>query len=261
MKRLSMLLTLIMIMALFSSCGSNNNEGKIDEIIQEENVVTITQAPEIKAPVTEKPVVTEQPAITEQPVVTEDPEELEIGGCEATVIENEDGTLTVDYVITDSNGKVTHRFSEKPNFDKEWYEMFTDNGVNLYKFVDYNFDGYLDIRTQQYGAFVNQYYNIRIWNNSIGEFELNQDYMDLPNLVVNAEKEQIFTTNFDRGLGNFALYEVKEGQLTQVATINVTIKDNGSFEYIEVIGNGEETVIDSVEDLDEIWEGYKVFIE
>jgi hypothetical protein len=248
MKKISFILAVVIMMTLFASCGVSSKDVAPDEVTKETPTVetTVTEAPVVEATVTEAPKAAEQ---------------IENWSCESDVSENEDGTLTVDYIITDSNGKASHSFSENPDFDKGWYEMYTDAGAKLYEFSDFNFDGHLDIRTQQYGAMVNQYYNIRIWNTSIGEFELNQDYMGLPNPVVDAAKKQIFTTNFDRGLGNFGLYEVKDGVLTEIATIEVTLKDNGSFEYIETIGDGEGTVIKSVDDLDSMWAGYNVFIE
>jgi hypothetical protein len=180
--------------------------------------------------------------------------------CVASVRENEDLTLTVDYLIVSEEGTITLSYSETPQFDKSWYEMYRDNGGELYAFEDYNFDGYLDLRTQQYGAMVNQYYNIRIWNNSLGEFELNEAYMGLSNPTINEEKKQIFTTNYDRGLGNYSLYEVKDGLLTKIATIEVTLKDDGSILYTETIGDQEGKTISDTSELNEIWEGYDIEI-
>ncbi|WP_461205998.1 XAC2610-related protein [Clostridium sp. DL1XJH146] len=280
MKKLSIMVMIVMMVGTLAACGNNSDNVDLTAASNWDEAIVDLEGPTTEEVDKEVPE-TKETETKESPdeVDTKTPEKTEVvtinsnsdntGGDvtsseelsgEAKVSENEDGTLTVDYVITANDG-TTHSFSEKPDFNKSWYEMYKEAGGELYEFTDFNFDGQPDIRTQQYGAMVNQYYNIRIWNASIGEFELNQDYMALSNPEVNEEKKQIFTTNYDRGLGNYSLYEVKDGVLTEIAAIEVEINNDGSIGYTETIGAGEGKTITSVSEIDSIWEGYKVNIQ
>lgn len=247
MKRISFAVMLCLLIGVVASCGNDSGE---NTEASKETVVVVTKD-ENKEEVLTEVAKEAETVLTDQVIAWT---------CEAAVTENEDATLTVEYILTDPESLEVHKFTESPFFDKGWYEMFTEAGGTLYELVDYNFDGHLDIRTQQNGAMVNQYYNIRLWNTLTGEFELDQSFMDMPNLSVNVDKQEIFSVNYDRGLGNYKLYTVRDGQVVLLAAINVDIKDDGSIVYTEIIGDGDPMPIKNVTEINAIWEGYKIEI-
>lgn len=247
MKKISLVAAILMAVTMFVGCESNSEQVASATPINTNNPVE-----------SQKAVVIPESSSTPTPIV-EDNKAI-IWGCEANVTENEDGTLTVDYVLTEVDGSETRQFSENPNFNKSWYEMFSGNGGVIYEIADYNFDGYLDIKTQKYGAFVNQYYNIRLWNVEVKEFELDSDFMNISNISLNTDKQQLFGVNYDRGLGNYALYNMVDGKLTIIAQIKVEMKSDGTFEYTQIIGDGEAVVVRNVSEIDAIWDGYNVQI-
>ena len=282
MKKIGLIVAVCMSISMLAGCANNSKENTsevkeetiVEEVNNTENDVSKVESDDKKEETVDSEKSEDENKQTEEKSTTEEntksdttkdankeqvTKSVKLTGV-ANVNEGKDGNLTVDYIITGTDGKTTYKFTEKPLFDKGWYEMYKGNGGQLFEFADFNFDGNMDIKTQQYGAMVNQYYNIRIWNESTKEFELNQDFMGISNPSINAEKKQIFGVNYDRGLGNYTLYTVKDNKLTVLAEIKAEFKDDGTFGYTQVIGTGKATPIKSVSDLDSIWKGYNIEI-
>ncbi|MGB3366619.1 MAG: hypothetical protein WBA54_03945 [Acidaminobacteraceae bacterium] len=57
-------------------------------------------------------------------------------------------------------------------FTQEWYDMYSENGGEICRFIDYIFDGYTDVVTKQNGAMVNQYYGMWIYNSQTNKFRI-----------------------------------------------------------------------------------------
>lgn len=249
MKKISLIVVLAMTVMMFVGCGNNSEEVtsatplNTDQSVKSQNPVATPEESSIATPT---PIVERDNAIN--------------WACETIVTENGDQTLKVEYVLTEVDGNETRQFSENPLFDKAWYDMFTENGGEIYQFADYNFDGYMDIKTYNLGAYVNQYYNIRIWNEATKEFVLDDDYSGIANPEINVEKQQIFSSNYDVVHTNYALYNIEEGKPVIAAEIIVVYSDNGIGEYNQKVGNGDVTIIKEMSDIDKIWEGYSLQI-
>ena len=251
MRKKSLCIMLCLAMMAFVGCSASNNKKT------NENVNNPSQSEVVIVPETTEAVIVPETSKPEQTEVVENI--VHLWSCETKVTETEGGTIEVLYHLKSNDGKTEFVFNEKPSFKKDWYEMFTGAGGQLYEIADFNFDGHLDFKTQEYGAMVNQYYNIRLWDPEINEFVLNQDFIDISNLMVNAEKKELFSVNYDRGLGNYKLYHVEDGQLQVVASIDTTFKEDGTFEVTETVGS-ETKVIRNLSEKNIIWDNYKTHI-
>lgn len=247
MKKINLIIAVVMVITILSACTTSDadNESKGTTTVIESTIKKVTSIATTK--------------ITEAEDVKKDMKNAVLT-CEVNVIEDNDKKIIVDYIINVDDNYAQHEFTDNPLFNKLWYDMYTGQGEELYEFIDFNFDGYMDIKTQMYGAYVNQYYNIRIWNDETNEFELNSDFMEISNPLVNSDKQQIFSVNYDRGFGNYTLYSIVDGELEVIAEILFNMKNDGSYSYTQSINNSEAKLINNVSELDDIWEGYTIEI-
>ena len=175
---------------------------------------------------------------------------------EASVTEDDDDSIHATFRIIDGNGKTIQVIENDPFFTKDWFDMFSDSSCF---FVDYNFDGYLDVVTIGSSGYVNAYNFVYLWDSNEEEFVFSKEGSDIANAVLHEDKKQIISVSRDAGLPVYRLYEVKDGKITLVAEILEVHNEDGTVVCTEIIfQTGIETVVVNRDELNEIWDGYNI---
>lgn len=175
---------------------------------------------------------------------------------EASITENDDDSLHATFRIIDGNGNTVQVIENDPFFTRDWFEMFSDSSCY---FVDYNFDGYLDVVTIGSSGYVNAYNFVYLWDPNEEEFVFSKEGSDIANAVVHEDKKQIISVSRDAGLPIYRLYEMKDGKITLVAEILEIHDEDGNIVCTEIISQtGEETIVTNRDQLNEIWDGYNI---
>jgi len=179
--------------------------------------------------------------------------------------------LIANITVYDNNKEKIQELSYQTYFTQEWYDMYSENDGEICRFIDYNFDGYTDIVTQQSGAMVNQYYGMWIYNSQTEKFDLSEEYSGKSNPQINIEKEYFLTTNYDKGIPSYELSHVERGHLGYLGSIQGIIDESGKvvyvqrmYGYIDENGNLANREVQSVieinseSELDELWKAFEV---
>ncbi len=191
--------------------------------------------------------------------------------CKVEVKEGDNGKLIATIIINDVNGEELQRLTYQTEFDEQWYNMYVENGGEICRFVDFNFDGYPDVVTQLYGAMVNQWYKVWLYNPTTKQFENSEEYETQVNPKINIDKKLVLSTRYNRGIPSYELSYVENGHLAYQGSIIGEISDDGNVIYVQrmygyINEDGEIAyrevqsydVISSVDDLDELWSNFEI---
>lgn len=218
----------------------SSSEEAVETVMTEENVNAVEN-------------VTEDDEIVEKAVEGNPLENLSF---EASISDNDDESIHATFRIIDGNGNTLQIIENDPFFTKDWFLGFRDSSCY---FEDYNFDGYLDVITIGSSGYVNAYNFVYLWDVNEEQFVFSKEGSDIANAVVHAEKEQIISVQRDAGLPIYRLYEMKDGKITLVAEIMEVHAEDASVVCTEtILETGAETIVTSLDQLNEIWDGYNI---
>ena len=188
----------------------------------------------------------------------------------AALTTDADGISTLRINLYDTDNILFQTLAYPVYFDEDWFNMFTSNGGEVCRFVDFNLDGFPDAVTQLYGAMVNQSYNVWLYLPDDAVFESSEEYASQSNPRINTKERFVLSTNYTLGIPSYELSYVDKGHLAYFASLNGDITESSItytqrlYGYFDAEGTPCYREIQSVseisspQELDAIWQAFDI---